>query len=447
MEEGVLEKVKATIIRFNLIKPGERVLLGVSGGVDSVVMLHILNKLGKEMNFSIGVASFDHMLRKESKEEVAFVEGIVKDLALPFFKGKGDVKGIAEKNKKSLEETAREERLKFLFDIKERNEFHKIALAHNLDDFVETFIINLMKGSGVGGIIALKPLSFGGIIHPLLAVEREKIENYAEENKLKYVIDFSNLSLDYLRNKVRQQIVPLLSSTFPGFKKHLFNTTLVLTEEDRFLNFVAEKDLEIVRDGDQYLKIVFERLPLPIKRRIIKEILGKEANFERIERFINFLSLPGRRLNIFEETFLVKDKRNFWLEKKTPFTLENEYGLNIPGETFIEEANLIIMAKISESLPYLDRFTAVFNLEKLELPLRIRFRREGDVILLEKGSKKLQDLFVDYKIKREERHRIPIVVDRSDQILWVVGIRRSTICMVKKTTSKKLILSARFIKK
>lgn len=447
MSSNIIKKVRETIQKYGLIKNGERVLVAVSGGPDSMALLNLLFKIKEDLGFKIAVATFNHMIRKESNSEVKFVEEFTKKLGIKFFKGGANIRAISEKTKRSIENTAREERFKFLFKVKEKEGFDKIALGHNLDDLAETILINIFKGCGISGLSGIKPLSFGGIIHPIIGVERKEIEEYLIKNKIPYMLDLSNFSLNYLRNKIRYQLIPLIKSVFPEATKQLFRLSLIATAEDNFLDSISKKELEVIKNNDSYSLTLAKKLPLILKRRVIKEILEDEANFERVERFINFIESSKRRINIAQDTFVEKDTSCFWFEKKSPFTIEHESIINIPGKTFIKEAKITLTAYISTELPSVDNFIVAFDLDKLKLPLKIRFRKEGDKIELDKGSKKIQDLFIDLKVRKDERYKTPIIVDRDDRILWVVGIRRSTLFKIKKDTKNKLILEANFNKK
>jgi tRNA(Ile)-lysidine synthase len=256
----------------------------------------------------------------------------------------------------------------------------------------------------------------------------------------------TNFSLNYLRNKTRYQIIPLIESIFPEIKKQLLHLSSIASEEDKFIDSIAKKETEIIRNNDQYSLILLKRLPIAIKRRVIKDILGDEANFERIENLINFFESNSRRINIAKNIFIKKDSSKFWFEKKAPFTIVSESTISIPGNTTIEEAGIEIKAYITKKLPELNNFKVAFDLNKLKLPLKIRFRKEGDAIQLENGVKKLQDLLVDAKIRRDQRYKVPIIVDGCNKILWVVGIRRSTLAKIEKKRCNVLILEANFNK-
>jgi tRNA(Ile)-lysidine synthase len=448
MNNLLISKVKETILKFALIQPRDKVLLCVSGGPDSIAMLYAFNEIKDELDFEIAVATFDHGLREESTKEIAFVKNIALKFKIDFYSKREDISYISKKESKSIEDAARDARFKFFFDIKDSISFSKIALAHTLDDQVETILLHLIKGSGASGLVGIRPMSFDGIIHPMINIEKAEILKFLKENNIKYVIDKTNMLLDYERNKVRLQLLPLIESINPAFKKNVISTSKILASEDEFIELIAKKDLEFIKNDDSYSKTIFKRLPLFEQRRILKTLFGKESNFGIVERAIAFLGSKQRKFNVNKETYLICDGKFFWFEKNAPFSIEKEIEIEIPGMARIEESDIEISAEILDvSIKKLDRLNVAFSFDKLKLPLKIRFRKEGDVIYTETGRKKVQDIFIDNKVKRDERYKIPIVVDREGEILWIVGIRRSSHYKIVNETSNTLFLSASFNKK
>ncbi len=444
--ERIVNKVKSTIEKYNLIKNGENIIAAVSGGPDSICMLHILNAIKGQLNFQLAAATFNHKIREESDEESQFVKDISDKLNIPFFYGEKNVKEIAKVQSRSLEDVAREERLKFLLGVKKREGYNKIALAHTLDDLIETSLMHLLKGTGITGLIGIKPLSFQGIIHPLLFIGRKDVEIYVKSNNIPFRTDWTNFSLRYLRNRIRHQLVPLLTSLNPEIKQHLLNLSTVLSEEDSFLNKIAKEDKKIIFNKERYSIAMFNNLPLFEKRRIIKLIFGEYATFKRIERVIEFLTSKKYKTNLYNNFYIRKNKSEFWIEKATslPFAAEKEYILTIPGETDIKEANIIMKAEIVRAIDKaaLGKNKVVIDMDRIPQPIKVRFRKRGDKINIKTGSKKIQDLFVDNKINVEMRYKIPIIVSSKDEIIWVVGVRRSNLYKITNNTKKKLLLVA-----
>ncbi len=446
------EKISLFIKKYDILEKGDSVLLGVSGGPDSVFMLYMLNLLKEEFHLSIAAAVFNHRLRKEATEECAFVKKICNDLHVDFFYGGADVRKTADKNKISVEEAAREERLKFLFETKERNNFNKIALAHNKNDFVETVLIHLAKGTGLGGLTGIRPVSFNGIVHPIICVMRSEIEQYLSEKSIPFRMDLTNYSLNYLRNRMRHQIVPLFASINENFIERIFKMGLLIAEEDNFLSDICEKDLEIIKTKEEFSLNVFLMLPLFEKRRIIKELLGEYADSERVDRIIDFLQSGGTsKMNLYGNLFLIKKENCFCIrkDKSIPFSLQASYELTTPGEAVIEDLFMKVGTSILEDLEKIRflKYTAFFDLDKIPLPLKIRFREEGDRIKLENGTKKIQDLFTDLKIPKEKRPYTPLLIDGEGNIVWVIGVRRSALYKIDSSTKRVLSVRVSFMKK
>jgi tRNA(Ile)-lysidine synthase len=447
IKEEILDFVK----KYKIFEENDSVLLGVSGGPDSIFMLYMLNELKEKLHFSISAAVFNHKLRIESDEEVDFVKNICSELGVKLFYGESNVKRIADKEKISIEEAARKERLNFLFKIKRENEFNKIALAHNKDDFVETVLIHIAKGSGLSGLSGIKPVSFNGIVHPILCVSRDEIEEYLSRNKINYRIDLTNYSLNYLRNRMRHQIVPLFTSINENFKNKVFHMGLLIMDEDNFLSAISEKDVEIMKTQDGFLLNIFLSLPIFEQRRIIKCLLGENADFQRVERVIGFLKTKEEgKMSLYGNLFLVKKKDYFFVSEKKniPFSLDASYVLKIPGELILKELNTRVVTEISDDFKKLEfsRYSVAFDFDKIPLPLRIRFREKGDKIKLENGTKKIQDLFTDLKIPLEKRPYVPLLVDGKGNIIWAVGFRRSALYKIDSSTKRVIYVRISFMK-
>lgn len=441
--EDLVEKVLKTINKYSLIEPNDRILLAVSGGIDSMTMLHIFNRVKEFLEIEIAVATFNHGIRSESKEEIDLVRQFAKSLRVPFYFGEGDALKVQKETKRNLEDVARELRFNFLINIKEKEHFSKVALAHNKNDFTETFLMHLFKGTGLKGLTSMLG-NESAFIRPLIEVTREEIEQYAKDNKIPYVVDLTNYNLSYERNRLRYQIIPLLKSMYGHLFDAIMNFGEIALHEDEFLDKIATIELQVIRISDnEYSLKLFEVLPLSIKRRILRIILGDSTSFERVENVLQFLASSKRKINIGKDLHITKNKSTFYFEHSSPFTIESSYVLSVPGKTFIPESNIEIISEIVEpdyKFDLRDKNTAVFDMDKLKFPLVVRFRKEGDVLELEKGHKKLQDIFVDMKVKKDIRYKIPIVIDNEGKILWVCSVKRSSVAKVNENTKKALLL-------
>lgn len=236
------DKILQTIKKYNLIEKGDSIVIGVSGGPDSICLLNVLNELKEELDFKIFVAHINHMIRKEADEETEYVKRFCKNIGVECFTKKIDVVKIAKESKMGTEEAGRKIRYDFFEKVLKNTDSNKIATAHNNNDKVETIIMNILRGSGISGLKGLDPIRENKFIKPLIEVSREEIENYCEENKLNPRIDKSNNENIYTRNKVRNCVIPYIKKEFnPNILKTINRLSEVATEESEYLNRVTQK--------------------------------------------------------------------------------------------------------------------------------------------------------------------------------------------------------------
>ena len=236
------QKILNTIKKYNLIENGDSIVIGVSGGPDSICLLHVLNNLKKEMNFSIYVAHINHMIRKEADEETEYVKDFCKKIGVECFIKKMDVVSIAKEAKQGTEETGRKIRYEFFEEICKKTNSNKIATAHNNNDKVETIIMNVLRGSGSNGLKGIEPIRDGKFIRPLIEIEREEIENYCLKNNLNPRIDKSNNENIYTRNKIRNAVIPYIKKEFnPNIIKTINRLSEVSAEESEYLEKITQK--------------------------------------------------------------------------------------------------------------------------------------------------------------------------------------------------------------
>ena len=290
----MIEKVKETIKKYNLIENGDRFVLGVSGGPDSITMLDILNKLRKtdEFNFEIFVAHINHMIREESTDDEKYVENYCKKNEIKFYSKRIDVNEYANNNKMGTEEAGRKIRYDFFDEVMKLTNSNKIAIAHNKNDKIETIIMNIFRGTGLLGLKGIEPKRNNKYIRPLIECERNEIEKYCSDNKLEPRIDKTNLCNDYTRNKVRNVVLPYIQKEFnPNFIETMNRLSEVAAETDNYLQkeiesvykelVIEEKDKNIVLDLKK-----FNEKEEYIKKRIliytIAKVLGNAQNIEKV---------------------------------------------------------------------------------------------------------------------------------------------------------------------
>lgn len=286
------EKVLRTIKKYNLIEDGDKIVLGVSGGPDSLAMLTILNEIRNEklIDFSIFVAHINHMIRDEANEEEEFVRKICEKNKIEFYSKRLDIHEFANNNKIGTEEAGRKVRYEFFNEVLKNTDSNKIAVAHNKKDRAETMILNLLRGSGINGLKGIEPKK-NNIIRPIIEIDRDEIESYCEKNNLKPCIDKSNFENIYNRNKVRNIVIPYIEKEFnPNIVETLIRLSDLATEEDEFINNIALKTYENVLIEEKDKEIIFDlklfnKQEILIRKKLVLLAINKvRGNIQGIEK-------------------------------------------------------------------------------------------------------------------------------------------------------------------
>jgi tRNA(Ile)-lysidine synthase len=459
-----------TIKSLDMVSSGDRILISVSGGPDSVFLTHILSMLKKELSLKLYGFSLDHSTRDgQSGEDLEFVSRMYKDLGIKIFTRKIDADKWCREHKLSFQEGARKIRMGFLEELAEKHNIDKIALGHNLDDNIETFLMRIIRGSGARGLSGIKPVS-GRIIRPLLNTPRQDIEDYLKTNHIDFRVDSSNLEDKYTRNRIRNQLIPFIMDNFPGDLQNSLKRSMdILGQEDEFLKGYAleilKRDAEI-QEGPRNTGAICVKFPIMsigkyhkgLKRRVIQAalelLLGnlEDISFKNIGDILNLIQPEngenrwlkplgsiiaariGEYIHLVNTDYmegLDPDIRSYIKERIDPGSEGKVSGMeqeiNIGGYTDLEGFDFIIKSEIlSDPGNYskLPDSKAVMDLDKVKLPIIVRGWTEGDRFypLGMKGSKKLQDFFIDAKVQVNLRKKIPVVCDR-EKILWVGNMR------------------------
>ena len=290
------EKVLETIKKYNLIEKGDKLVLGVSGGPDSISMLNILNDIRNDRNlhleFDIIVAHVNHMIREEAKDDESFVKEFCEKIDVPFYSKSIDVQKIANNNKIGTEEAGRNARYNFFDEILTKTNSNKIAIAHNKNDKVETMIMNMLRGSGIVGLKGIEPIKDSKYIRPLIECERYEIEQYCKENSIDARIDKTNFENIYTRNKVRNIVIPYIKQEFnPNIIKTMDRLSELVKEENEYLENTVKKiynELIIEEKEKQFVMDLkgFNKQEKVIKARLllytISRLLGSTNGIEKI---------------------------------------------------------------------------------------------------------------------------------------------------------------------
>lgn len=464
----VIEKVKTFIIENSLINKDDKVLVALSGGPDSVCLLHCLYSLKKDFNIQIGAAHVNHMLRGEdSLGDEEYSRRLCESLDIDFYSKEININEIAKNKNISIEMAGREARYNFFEEIKKGYNYNSIAVAHNENDQAETIIMNLMRGTGIEGLCGIRPKRKGNIIRPILCLSRLEIEKYCDENNLKPRIDKTNLENIYSRNKIRLDILPYMKENFNEDIIQTINRMSKLMQVDNdFIEKESNRKYEkycLVNKDNIIIKKEAFYLDKAIITRIIKraffDFTGISNNFEmkHIYEVLNLAEnttnkkvfLPNNIIseNVYGDIYLkkkicIKEKEDIkellTLKKDDINGLSKIYGNYIINLEVINCKNNI---EFSNNL-----LIKYFDYDTIEEKIEIRKRINGDRItpLGMKGSKKLKDIFIDLKIPIGKRDEIPVVTF-DDEIAWIVGYKVSENFKVKKETKK--ILKVVFTRK
>lgn len=325
------EKVLATIKKYDLIKPGERVVIGVSGGPDSMCLLHLLHQLciKHKYDFSIVVAHVNHKIRKEAEQDEEYVMNFCHKIGIECFSKRIEVEKIAHTNKIGLEEAGRQVRYAFFEEVLQNTGAQKIATAHNKNDRVETMLMNIIRGSGTSGLKAIQVKRENKYIRPLIEIERKEIEQYCQKEKLQPRIDQTNEDIQYTRNKIRKCLLPYLEEEFNPNIVETLNRLSVIAEEQEVL---LEEQIKKAYEETKIEETIGKQIVLDLKRfnvleellkkrlilHVVKQLLGTSQGIEKvhIEDIIllcnrnigNKFLIPNKKVKI-----LVKYKKIFFM--------------------------------------------------------------------------------------------------------------------------------------
>lgn len=460
-------RLKKFIKKNKLLIDSNKILLAVSGGPDSLVMLDLFEQLKKELGIQIAVAHLDHMFREESKLEADFIEKFSKKKGLQFFRKAVDLPKIIENNKISAEAAARQARFDFFKNIIKKENFDLLALAHHKGDQAETVLLNLFRGSGLNGLAGIqlqeefKELK---LIHPMLIFTKKEILDYCNQKNLSPSFDSSNQKNIYSRNVIRNKILPLVEKEInPNVKEVIARSSKLIASENIFLQKLAKKEYQRLLVIEEKSKIIvdfnsFKELDQVLQRRIYRYIYKKLNNdlddfylehiFE-IEKLISDQK-TGRGVDIASGirveisysnlVFLKKSKLKNKLKSKLKCELSTKIKIN---KKYSLKSKVVKKEEFSFSN---NPNKAAFDYEQVNWPLFIRNRKPGDklVPLGMRGQKKIKDILIDEKVPKYQRDQVPIIVDAKDNILWLAPYKISNEFKVTVKTAKILILELEY---
>jgi tRNA(Ile)-lysidine synthase len=475
-QKKLLRRVTQTIAENSMVQPGDSVLAAVSGGPDSVALIHILSELTSVFSFRLAVAHLNHDLRShESDHDAEFVTSLARKLNLPFHADKKNVRRYQLRHRLSPEEAARQVRYGFFNQVAESHGYTKIAVGHQLDDNAELVMMFLLRGSGTLGLSGMPPIRDGKIIRPLLKIKRSEIIDYLAEQDLEYVSDTSNANVSYLRNKIRHELIPQLSTTYnPNIVAALNRLASLVRSEEKWMDGLIEpifKSALISHSADSICMALdnFGDIPLAARRRLIRKAILKlngtlrRITFAHVDAAVD-LAMKGPdtgRIDLPNHLRIQRNQRSLIITKhKNPLrsrgptvsrTMDEDYEYRIatPGITFIKEAQFRL--KLTEigieeitDLHSTGQQIAFFDITKLKFPLVVRNFRPGDRFspLGMPGTQKLKNFFINNKIPRGQRVNCPLLVS-DGKIIWVAGHRLDN--SVKVDAETRMVLKAELL--
>jgi tRNA(Ile)-lysidine synthase len=446
----MLDQVRKTIKQYRMLTPGDRVLVAVSGGVDSVVLLYALRELQKSEKLSLAVAHFDHAIRTDSAADAEFVKKLARSLKLRYYSERADVPAYAKAQKLSLEVAARTLRYQFFERIAKAHDFKKIALGHTLNDQAETLLMRLLRGAGLEGLSGIPPVRPSGeltYIRPLIECTRDQIVAFAQAHKLSWSEDPTNYDTTIARNKIRHELIPILKEYNPKVLEALGRTARLLAQAAHVLDCQAEQALAtlIASESAQGLALDLKDLmamPEYLQALVLRRAIARvnplcEPEAAHIEALLRWISRRGAGELHLPAGVRVLRRHSHLIVTARPAAPPKrfEYLLTVPGETTLSEIGwrFVIRSLHPHPRPYLTltlsvygegtgevRGRALLDGDKIQGSLVVRNRRPGDRIRLRSGTKKLQDFFTDRKIPREQRDAIPLICDEN-ALIWIVG--------------------------
>ncbi len=450
------DKVDSTIKKHSMLAGSETVLVGLSGGTDSVCLLTLLNRLKDEYKLELHAIYIDHGLRPEEiPGEIEFCKNLCENLKIHFITKSIDVTSYAKEHSLNKQEAARELRYKAFEEAGIETNASKIALAHNADDQAETFFMRTLRGSGQKGLSGIPPVR-GKIIRPLIEIERDEIENFLADASQSYITDSSNLKKDYFRNWLRLSVLPEFKKKNPELIRTISRISDIMREEDNYLELIVTKTLMklIPKKTDSTIELFLvplETMDRVILRRVLRRAIDavkglRGINFVHIEDIISLIKKgdSGDRLYLPKGIRVIKGYATLILTSERPAIL-GRYRLDIPGEAVLREAGILIRASLLDSheseVGTEGRETFFLDADTIKTALTIRSREAGDFFYPAGFGKrkKLQDFFVDEKVPRDERDAIPIVLS-GDDIVWIAGYRADERFKVTDLTKKILML-------
>jgi len=454
----LLEKVKTTIAHYGMLSHGDTILVAVSGGVDSVVLLDLLCRLVEEFSLKLVIAHLDHGLRGEnSRQDAQFVVSLAEERGLPVIRERIDVCQVRQEKSLGLEEAARLVRRRFLEETARKVSAARIAVGHTLNDRVETLLFNLIRGAGPTGLAGIRPVS-PPYIRPLIETPREEILTFARAEGLAWREDRTNQDTIYSRNRIRHTIMPLLQQLNPRLLNALQRAADLLLEESDALDILLDRPWKDVISREEIGSVMFRRdrlarLPGELQGLLLRRgIANVRGNLQGIEKVhVDALRDLVTKVNGHGETHLpgvtarIQGNELLLGAHREPTMVPYELPIEL-GRTALPHLGIVLDLSIeqwngTQKPPNKGGWVEVADADQIHFPLHVRSRREGDRFRpLGMGQeKRLKDFLIDDRVPFYDRNSLPLLCDQS-QIVWVVGTRLSDAVRITEQTERVLVM-------
>ena len=430
-----MQNAKNFIIQNSLIKPGERIGVGVSGGSDSMALVHFLHSISEELDIEVIAIHVDHGIREESRDEANFVIEKCREMGVRAYKFRIDSTKIAKEKNISLETAAREGRYGVFNSLFKKDVVDKIALAHHLSDQAETILMHIFRGSGVAGARGREPIRDGRFIRPLLSTSKEEILDYINFNNLDYVNDSSNADNTFTRNYLRNVLFPQITAKWPGAIGAIVNFGKAVKEDDDYINSQIFDDAIIYEDKEAKIPLSYFIYPAPIiSRMIIKALknIGVEKDFEKKHvDMIKDLATShenGKRISLPFYVVAIKDYDYLTLANRKKVIPQFKCELRC-GEFDLPDGRKLVVKRVKEMQQ--KEGVVYFDYRKVPKTAMWRFRQDGDVFTkFGGGTKKLKSFLIDKKVPQRKRDILPVLADEN-QVFVIAGVEISDLVKVE----------------
>ena len=454
------QKVLSFCQQNSMIKENDKIIVGISGGADSVCLLELLCLIQEIIPIHLYAVHVNHKMREEAGADAEFVEKLCRSKQIPFFLKEIDIPSIVMREGISSEEAGRNARYRIFEELRIQLGADKIAVAHHKNDQAETVLFHLLRGCGLKGLGGIRPVR-GRIIRPLLCLEREEIERYIKENKVEIRIDHTNSEDDYTRNRIRNYLLPIAKDMVsPRAIEHIVEAAEIASEAEEYLYKITKEAYELTgketKAENRLIKIElnqekYRKLDKIIQKYLLRfcyeKVAGslKDLTAVHIESIFSMMEKQvGKRICLPNEILVSKTYSGllFELDPKKLITKKQPdlVKIELNKEMNLSESQTIktcIFEKKNEEMIPSNLYTKWFDYDKIEQPLILRNRCKGDYLIINEdgGRKSIKQYMIDEKIPKENRDQILLLADGS-HVLWVVGKRISYYYKVQESTKK-----------